>query len=928
MEWILHERFHLSFFGSSLSICLFGILHVCFWCLAFVAARALSPPPRFWGAMLPRCIAFFSHVDFVLDPSSRQWELDNLHVGLQPSRASTPSKLCAYVFEWPFSVHRVLVPIWRLSAWAPAFPSRSLLGFRETICTTAFELCAMGFRLSQSPRLLRSHHHAILAHPLLSGAGFSLCAVVGLAFWFVGALFSVFVLHHVSSNCHFRAEFCIKQHFDNRWTAPCQCKKCFCGRLTLRVIKFISPHGWPQEFNASLGYPGEGPNAVPLSWSISTLNVGSLKTSTFWKGSDDVVMCLQETRIGKNNFRKSSNDVAATGRTLFCGALLPGIIRADGHRATMHGGTAVIAPAEITAPFNPDSDSSGKYAKVFESKRVNAVWVQASTSLRVLVFSVYLKAGASTCVETHNFNNDLLKDVLEISVQFGSIPIIVAGDFQTDPMNYTSASEAVNFHGWQDPLLQVQEDGICSRPLTYSRDCTFSGPGDNCSSIDGILVNQVAFAALSHIEVLATSDSQHRPIRAKFQWDQLQLVGSVHVKTAPLDTCTLPKPTSKLGSGMDEIADEVWDNHFLSRYQKASDASQKWQLVNEFCLQTLTTAGATWGHGKRVRGAPPVFRKKMIFPGQLPSGVATTHKASRLYNTLNRLWEIYTRIQRPSPTLSDAIITQRTCRRAWRALQEWDAPHLWGSPSSPTLQDVHVNIQWIKLQAIESEACLKAKRIQNWKSKIQSSAIGTKRFIYHHLRNKACDEPANLVLDSDENIVYNPCQAMQVISSTWDDVFSANVLRDDPTQMLQVIWPYLDQQISTFDIPPLTGAEIMATIQQRKPLAAPGLDGWRTSELQALPMSCCNQIAVFFRSLEEDLEFDMPQVLVTAKQIILNKVDSFKQEVDNYPFPTYLGIYRHSVPPAPAVAKTSLFHCTMWGDKGQRYVHCQCRSPR
>ena len=147
------------------------------------------------------------------------------------------------------------------------------------------------------------------------------------------------------------------------------------------IVRPVGPKqiGWPRVFDDSLGFPGEGPLDVHRSsWSLSTVNVGSLKSSTFWKSNSDVITCVQETRVGRNNFRTASRDVAATGRTLFCGALLPGIIRADGHHTTMHGGTAVIAPDSITTPFSVDHDVSGLYALSFDSKRANAIWVQIS----------------------------------------------------------------------------------------------------------------------------------------------------------------------------------------------------------------------------------------------------------------------------------------------------------------------------------------------------------------------------------------------------------------------------------------------------------------------------------------------------------------------------------------------------------------------
>ena len=85
--------------------------------------------------------------------------------------------------------------------------------------------------------------------------------------------------------------------------------------------------------------------------------------------------------------------------------------------------------------------------------------------------------------------------------------------------------------------------------------------------------------------------------------------------------------------------------------------------------------------------------------------------------------------------------------------------------------------------------------------------------------------------------------------------------------MLNVIWPYLDEQ-KPFELPPLTGEEIALTIKRRNPMAAPGLDGWRTTDLQHLPLPCCRAIASFFCALEDECDSEMPAVLTRAKQVI------------------------------------------------------------
>lgn len=208
---------------------------------------------------------------------------------------------------------------------------------------------------------------------------------------------------------------------------------------------------------------------------------------------------------------------------------------------------------------------------------------------------MYAKSGASACSETFNQKDLLLQDVFEIIFQFGDIPVILAGDFQVEPSNYPSVATAIHFHRWQDPLVQVDEDGNLFRPLTFSRDGTFTGHGDYCTSIDAILVNHVAFAALKSIQVLAVLDVQHRPIRATFNWEPITQCGDVHVKFAPLDTSSLPHPNHPDAHGVNERAQTRWSELFASCFLESQDASYMWQLVNQFCVETLTDEGASWG---------------------------------------------------------------------------------------------------------------------------------------------------------------------------------------------------------------------------------------------------------------------------------------------------------------------------------------------
>ena len=161
-------------------------------------------------------------------------------------------------------------------------------------------------------------------------------------------------------------------------------------------------------------------------------------------------------------------------------------------------------------------------------------------------------------------------------------------------------------------------------------------------------------------------------------------------------------------------------------------------------------------------------------------------------------------------------------------------------------------------------------RIQAWKEKIKASAKGSRKFIFQHLKHKSCEEPPNLITDKEGNILYQPLDALAEFNSQWDQVFGANALHDNPQTILRVIWPYVSHLSHQPHVPDITARDLYDQIHRRKPEAAPGLDGWRTAELQRLPWFAFVPVALLFNQIEKELT-PLPQVLTIAKQMVLNK---------------------------------------------------------
>lgn len=545
------------------------------------------------------------------------------------------------------------------------------------------------------------------------------------------------------------------------------------------------------------------------------------------------------------------------------------------HTHTPCGGTLVSGLQGRVRDFDASDDDTGLFSKVFKTKRVALAWIQISPSRRALVCSVYATTGASQEQSLHDQNDLLFADLFTIFAQFGEIPIILAGDFQSLPLSYPSISHAVNSQGWSDPLSTVDDDGTLNRPLTYSRDSLFSGQGEACSSIDAIPLNQTAFCALKSCRVIETFGKQHRPIECTFNWHVLSHVGYVHYKSAPFDLSGIPHellPSVQQGAEDSPVpVSPEWEESWDAEFNLAVSPDDRWDMVNRFCIQQLLRQGATWGEGYRTRAQPPRFVSKTVCPPQLSNRCAATRHSTILFKLQNRVDELFVRHSRGHKSAQDWFIFRQTSLKVSRALVELKAPLQWPLDSSLSLVHIQAVKCWVT-QAIQQYTLdCKRSRINRWKQRLRESSQKGCKYVFQHLKNKMIDEPPNLIVDEQQNIIYQPDQAIQFLNDKWDSVYGTNTLHEHPLKMLETVWPYIAGKIHEASIPPIDAKALFRVIHRRKKNAAPGLDGWRTVELQALPISAFVPIAKFFQWAEDSFGDELPKMLTCTKQIILHK---------------------------------------------------------
>ena len=510
-----------------------------------------------------------------------------------------------------------------------------------------------------------------------------------------------------------------------------------------------------------------------------------------------------------------------------------------GHLRTPHGGCACLANPTISIPFRSSDDETGVWDTLEDSARVAAVWIQVLPKVKAFCIAFSGHPNVSDG-ENCQINDHLIGLIFTLSAQHGDVPIIFSGGFQADPDIYQSVVNAKSSGRWHDPLTSIDCEGQRSRPITFLRNGNFKDPTDHFSSIDALLVNSVSLAALTvtSIKVCYDGIKAHAPIEASFDWPCILQKGPVLVKTAHFDLTTLVKLDGKPDmEHMNQIATSIWDSKYKDRFDRVDDETA-WKYVNQLSIQTLLQSGATFQEGLKTRGKAPEFTNKLVFPGQDKSGSAATRESLRLSKAFNIVAELRARLQRKSNKHDDLLNTFNLRQKVtktlvtFKNLKWWNPAHHLHDDALRCVQDT------LHKMIVETKLKEKHQRISSWK-RIMAHGTSSKNvanFVFKWIRNKTKINSPNLIKNQDGDIISDPQTAINEINLQWDSIFGVNACHEDPRVILQHIWPSIQNIRFTASIPSLSGEMLVKQAARRNISAAPGTDGWRTSEVRTLPL--------------------------------------------------------------------------------------------
>ena len=338
-------------------------------------------------------------------------------------------------------------------------------------------------------------------------------------------------------------------------------------------------------FDSTKGYPGEGPD----SWCITTANIDSLAAHPSVLSWDSDVLLLQETRCGENTLPATFASTAAAGWKMVHGLPVPKLRMKNNVSRTNHGGVATLGKPGLVKPFVSPPEVKDTWT------RIAGCWVQATPSTRILVFSFYGVTRASVCATSAALTNDYLGMLFTVASVFGQVPIIIGGDFQSDPSTYKSVQEAAATGEWHDPLIQYDQEGLPHRPPTFRSSTDDASIGS--SSIDGFLINTVALFSMDSIEIVDYQNKCHLPVKATFRWQRLQQTGWVWQRPAAMDLGALQAPSSDDPlCPHQQNATSLWVNQYAPCTADTLTSDQWLQKFNDLAVDTLLLGGAKWLH--------------------------------------------------------------------------------------------------------------------------------------------------------------------------------------------------------------------------------------------------------------------------------------------------------------------------------------------
>ena len=380
----------------------------------------------------------------------------------------------------------------------------------------------------------------------------------------------------------------------------------------------------------------------------------------------------------------------------------------------------------------------------------------------------------------------------------------------------------------------------------------------------GILVNQKAMEFVHSCQIVKDVGFQHARVVLEFNFPTKKRMCWTWQAHAAMNLSKL-KPMD----GRAEIAQQLWEEKYKQECSDASDSEQLHRLANQFSIDILINAGATWFAGKKCRGVMPTFEYADVDKHANPSFDDSSKPFAELNKLLRRINDLTFKIAKDDPSRH----VSRICDTLWKKIQGGIKKFLKLNPPSIPSHDVLIEAWDAVSKHRDSLArLLRYERYQKWKGKVQVSAASNCRDVFAYLKLKHDTvAPAN-VTDESGHPIYQNSDVLKIASDQWNEVFGCHD-RDFPITPLQNAIEGFVHPKATCVFQDLTASQLSQVAQHRDAKAAGGFDGWRSSEIKALPALAFEPWQMLWNHIEKDGR-TLPDIFHTARLVMIPKAEA------------------------------------------------------
>lgn len=238
-----------------------------------------------------------------------------------------------------------------------------------------------------------------------------------------------------------------------------------------------------------------------------------------------------------------------------------------------------------------------------------------------------------------------------------------------------------------------------------------------------------------------------------------------------------------------------------------------------------------------------------------------------LNKTLRRIDDLSFKISQDQPSPTCCHIMRVCWQRISRVVSTFHSESL---PCNPHQDDLNHIWDLVMEQRNFVAKQIRKDRVLAWKKRMQASAPGNFKAVFHYLKMKHKSPCINAMCDQHNKPLFHPVDAIQLACQQWNEVFDVHRRGVPSSPLINAVGQNLERHSRDFEFTLITPRKLFDAVAQRKSSARAGVDGWRTSEFQSLPVDAFIPWAMLW-NLVENHEWDVPSVCKIARLVILPK---------------------------------------------------------